>query len=420
MARVVRSKALEEDEFRRIVGLIPNYFYLNDSGETVHSYRGSGAIHPLLASYCQANPEISDFEIRESVKFSINHCLKSEKFDLSFFLDVLNEDIVSKISLPKAPYRAFCKINSCREDLASKDVYRIKFDGFDASLCKNLSKNLSKLDFYQYRENFLYDEVNSGGFVIISGNFRSFISAGDKLTKSADALSSYINFVGMRDVYSDYRWPQRQKAALKFGPNWYVYDCENRKFSENLWINATFQPEFWALGPVGWNEIELMMARVKSLLKCISGHFVEKRINAAILNLGESWRAVSTQDRAISIWKSFEALLAKKSDTFETIYKRASKIVFYDEKFKNELKFVSQWRNHSVHAHAEKPYSEHVERIFESVTHSLFFIIDTIIYLKKIRDESEYFYFLDINMNENEINKVIRLNMIAYNFIRNR
>lgn len=420
MARVVKPKLSEEDEFRRLVGLIPSYFYLNDQGETAYSRQNSGTIHPLLASYCQVNPEIADFELREGVRKSINFCLKNEKFDLSFFLEFLNENLSSEISSPKIAYRAVCRINSCRSDLGSRETYKAKFHDFNISLYKYLPQRLRNLNFDTYRENFIYPEVNSGGYIIISGNFRNFDFAGDKLTESAENFSSYLNFTKLKRLYLDYRMPKRQKAPLKFGPNWYVCQAGNRKFTDSIWTNGGFQPEFWDIGPVGWNEIEVMMARVKPLLKRISTHYIKKRINSAILHLGESWRATSTQDRAIAIWKSVESLLSRKNDSFDTIYKRASKFVIYDEKFRNELKFVSQWRNHSVHAHTEKPFTEHVERIFESITHSVFYIIDMIFFLDKIRNENEYFYFLDIAMNENEILKAIRINQIAYDFIKRR
>lgn len=320
MARVVKPKLSEEDEFRRLVGLIPSYFYLNDQGETAYSRQNSGTIHPLLASYCQVNPEIADFELREGVRKSINFCLKNEKFDLSFFLEFLNENLSSEISSPKIAYRAVCRINSCRSDLGSRETYKAKFHDFNISLYKYLPQRLRNLNFDTYRENFIYPEVNSGGYIIISGNFRNFDFAGDKLTESAENFSSYLNFTKLKRLYLDYRMPKRQKAPLKFGPNWYVCQAGNRKFTDSIWTNGGFQPEFWDIGPVGWNEIEVMMARVKPLLKRISTHYIKKRINSAILHLGESWRATSTQDRAIAIWKSVESLLSRKNDSFDTIY----------------------------------------------------------------------------------------------------
>ena len=240
--------------------------------------------------------------------------------------------------------------------------------------------------------------------------------AGRAISEAFERLQALVNFQAHYLKGIDmFRSGLRHTSAFQVGPNFYLLNRDEKKWSRVIWMVEHFNPTIWRKQRVKLSAVNRALKAVKSHDARIRKSPLSARLSDTLTHLNTSWVTPLRSERALSLWMALEALYSERSTNTNqsAIIKRATKDLTGEDKFLMEkrLRFMVEIRNSTVHAHKKFTNLDSQEHILQACSKFVMNCYLDVLLLNNniISCENDYFIYLDSSANPDVLEKRMKI-----------
>lgn len=341
----------------------------------------------LFALCFKYSGDVESGLFRGAVVYAIRRTIEGDGASAEMFLGFCNKYLTESQSKPVKRYALWSNINS---ESSLQDAVRFKIDSVDIYIGGKRPKIFSDFKFENFYGVALHREPSPGrSFIWAYCTAHDEMTAGSKIDRSINLLSALISFqIFFKARVNIFASKVLPMSPLLHGPTYYLYNRDEKSWSQTVWLAENFIPSFWQRKSISHKDIARVAPAVRSHFKRIQASKLSERLRNTLVHLGSCWTASQPKERATQLWMAYECLFSdrSKSTDQQSIIRRAVHGLEGEERWKMQqrLRFLSELRNDAVHAYAKFVDIDHSLRIVQICN---LFLVNSYIELLRANDK---------------------------------
>lgn len=248
----------------------------------------------------------------------------------------------------------------------------------------------------------VYERLPPRSFIWGHTKAQSDGEAGTKISYAFESLQALVNFQShFRQGIDLFKSSLHHSSAFQIGPNFYLYNKDTKAWPSLVWMVEHYNGKLWRKQRTRLSAISNAFDAIKSHHNRLRNSPFSARLWNALRHLNTVWITPSKSERALSVWMALEALYAERSARSDqgTIIRRATKDMEPNERWLMEqrLRFVSELRNSTVHAHGGFKDLDDQEHVLQICTQFVMACYIDVLQMSRgpISNENQLFAYLD-------------------------